>query len=301
MLHSFHKECLHKRYQISASSLQKESGLLPFPTSSPSQLYGKYYASFSKAALQPSTFQHFSFQITFCVKLDFAILKSDEKLAQNVNPLTHDSLWKRKLATGRKVPQSDKKTLLRFRAIFYRDALPRQKWNSEEKLLCIITLNSERPWFWNAHLARAWTSLLGIFFPDCLHLVLQVHKSASNLSKANLSALPRWLFMPPHAGIWSENMLFVVPQKKVFYSLYLDYGTHFFPLLFDKVFWFPPLLYCITMEKLCLLDNAFVYSLTVNPLELCRKLENDVLLSVDCRGDYFILWYNDPTTALLSH
>ena len=42
-----------------------------------------------------------------------------------------------------------------------------------------LTLNSDIPCFWKAHLALAWTSLLGIFFPEALHLVLHFHRSAS--------------------------------------------------------------------------------------------------------------------------
>ena len=53
------------------------------------------------------------------------------------------------------------------------------------------TLNSDMPCFWKAHFALAWTSLLGIFFPDALHLVLHFHRSASRLGMEQL-----WSFKP---------------------------------------------------------------------------------------------------------
>ena len=51
------------------------------------------------------------------------------------------------------------------------------------------TLNSDMPCFWKAHFALAWTSLLGIFFPDALHLVLHFHRSASRLGMERLQSV----------------------------------------------------------------------------------------------------------------
>ena len=54
-----------------------------------------------------------------------------------------------------------------------------------------LTLNSDIPCFWKAHLALAWTSLLGIFFPEALHLVLHFHRSASTTTF--ISCNSQWL------------------------------------------------------------------------------------------------------------
>ena len=79
------------------------------------------------------------------------------------------------------------------------------------------TLNSDMPCFWKAHFALAWTSLLGIFFPDALHLVLHFHRSASRLGMEQL-----WSFKPLILCLQSLLQL-KIPLKCffVFFSFYV--------------------------------------------------------------------------------
>ena len=72
------------------------------------------------------------------------------------------------------------------------------------------TLNSDMPCFWKAHFALAWTSLLGIFFPDALHLVLHFHRSASRLGMVQLRSFRLMI----HSMLWKFEVFhcrFLVP------------------------------------------------------------------------------------------
>ena len=66
-----------------------------------------------------------------------------------------------------------------LKTIIYNNWFPNKIWFWNVHRL---TLKSTMPWLWNAHLARAWTRRLDIFFPSALHFARQIHNSFSRLS-----------------------------------------------------------------------------------------------------------------------